>query len=239
MEAVGCQRGRRSLSGVRKMAGWWEELRNLIYPVQCAGCGLWDHDLCDKCWQIAAGDPVLGVLDGADGLPQWEVWHLGNYGGKLRNIILAAKHQKYGRFEDFLYQAGTALGVAAGQSWDDAFPERSIWVVPAPPSWKRRWDRALVTLTLAQGVVEGLGALGIQAQLEDVARLRLGVRSQSAKGGRDRRRGRAGAIYVTEQPPPGTPVVLVDDVITTGATMTQLASCLEANVVTTAVLARA
>lgn len=218
---------------------WLTDLKNLLYPAQCAGCGRWDQDVCDECWQIAACTPQLDALDDELGVPRWEIWSIGRYGGRLRNMILAAKHEKHGRYEEFLYQCGTTLSQAIGMSFMDTPKPSSVWVVPAPSSWRRQWDRKIVTTVIAQGIVEGLNAQGQNATLRDIARLRLGARSQSSKGLQQRRSGRVGAIYVTVTPPHDVPVILVDDVVTTGATMTQLAKCLEPHVIATAVLARA
>lgn len=222
----------------------FRELRQLVYPQTCAGCGVWDTDLCGACWALAHAEPTLGALDDAQGVPWMPLWSLGAYNGPLRQVVLAAKHQPARNLRSFLFHAGTTLGQEVALNLDVENPRTlgsPIWVVPAPSSWRRQWDGHSVTDPLSAGV-----AAGLQAQMgrrhipvRHAAQLRWSSGSQARKSGRQRTAARRGAFRLMEDPPPGTAVVLVDDVATTGATLAALSQLLGETVQAAAVLARA
>lgn len=170
---------------------------------------------------LAGAEPNLGSLDNDWGVPTVPVWSLGRYGGPLRSIILSAKHERGQNLDGFLYQAGATLAVAAAEVLE---PARQIWVVPAPSSWRRRWDRREIVPSVARGVGDSLAASlpGSRVRLAPALKLRVGRRSQTGRGSRARRSGREGAFSLVAEPPPGCAVVLVDDVLTTGATMREM-----------------
>lgn len=148
----------------------WDETKNLLFPVQCAGCQVWDTELCSACAALATGEPTMRALDDIEGRPALEITALGRYEGRLRSIILAAKHDPHRDLSRFLMEAGRKLGEATGRqlalqlgrgakgsSSLPPFPLR-IWVVPAPSSHMRRLQRAEIVPLFAKGVVEGLRA---------------------------------------------------------------------------------
>lgn len=217
------------------MPHFLQHLSDILFPRYCAGCGCWDTDVCSQCYLLADSEPVLKAIDDSSGVPTIPIWALGAYRKELRNLILTAKHAATHRLDSFLWLAGTRLGAAIS----DDVHNHPVWVVPAPSSWKRRWQRRHVTPIVARGVVAGLSEMGIDAWLADIVRLRFGAGAQSSCSGELRRRGRRGAMKTTAIVPKGTLVVLVDDVMTTGATLAEMSHVMDPHVVSGAVLAYA
>ncbi len=213
-------------------------LRGLLLPLACAGCGRWDYNLCPSCAMLLAADPELRTVDDGAGDPVLPVYSLGSYGGALRRLIISAKHQPGRYLGDDLFQAGAHLAQAVAPLLQEA---QSIWVVPAPPSLRRAWDRGQITQPIGEGVRVGLIELlpGAAVQLTLALRLRVGWSSQSAKSKDARRRGRHGAFAPSAKPPAHTAIVLVDDVVTTGATMLEMLRVLGEQVQMGVVLAAA
>lgn len=219
--------------------GFLTAVLDLLFPTQCVGCGRWDAVLCDQCWLLADEDPTLGAIDDTRGVPQIPLWALGSYGGPLRKIIVAAKHQTGVDLDDFLFHAGCRLGQAASQNVANA--DMPVWVVAAPSSWRRRWNGHEVTGHLARGVAVGIeeALQGRRVQVVDVFRLRPGAGSQSRRGKDSRRRARRGALRIACAPPADAAVVLVDDVTATGTTLVEMVGHLGINAQVAVVLARA
>ncbi|MFC2570315.1 MAG: competence protein ComF, partial [Schaalia sp.] len=75
-----------------------------LLPVQCAGCRAWDEVLCPSCRSLAGCPAHVASLEGVRGpLP---LVAIGDYGGPLRRIVLAAKHSARTDVTDFLDEAG-------------------------------------------------------------------------------------------------------------------------------------
>ena len=87
-----------------------------------------------------------------------------------------------------------------------------------------RRDLAPFLAECGEGLGAALASLGAcrRASAVDCVRLALGARSQSGKSGAARRAGRAGSMRALAGAPPGAGVVVVDDVVTTGATMREV-----------------
>ena len=224
----------------RRVRGLTRGLIGAILPVQCAGCRAWDEVLCPSCRSLASSPAHVASIDGARGpLP---LVAMGDYGGPLRRIVLAAKHSARTDVTDFLDEAGarlgTALGGVLGVAGSPAAAVGSlegrasfsggavdVWVVPAPSSWKRHLRGRQVALPLARAVARALAASarpGVRVQVVDAVRLRVGATSQSGKAGAQRTVGRMGSMRALAVPSPGVLVVAVDDVVTTGATVREM-----------------
>lgn len=229
----------------RLFRGAGRELAGLLLPAQCPGCGAWDEVLCPECASLAEGPPLLAefALDSASVLPgphangvgghAVPIAALGPYDAELRRIIVSAKHSRAFGAEGFLARAGEVLGsvlgeaLASGSSREEGEEGRDsepFWIVPAPPSWRRRLLGRQVTPLLASGVARGIARTsGFDTRVVEAVGTRPGASSQAGRGALGRRRERRGTMRArTALPPPGR-LVLVDDVLTTGATMRELA----------------
>jgi predicted amidophosphoribosyltransferase len=236
--------GVRGANGAGGPSGFAARLLDALLPVQCVGCGIWDTVLCPACARLADGtEPDWHVLETSPPGPDLGVWTLGEYEGRLRRIVLAAKHGERVGLAGFLERAGRALGegVAASGLVGGARGEaEDIWVVPAPSGWRRRFRGQMVAPDVARGVGSALArSTGLRVRVISCVRLRAGAPSQSGRSAEERRSGRAGSMASAADVPPGVAVVLVDDVITTGATLRELARVCGTGTVAAAALCRA
>lgn len=236
-------------------------LKDVLFPVQCAGCGRWDAELCARCAELASQDVQSTWLDDSVGAPSVELLSLGPYEGELRSVILTAKHDASVDLTAFLRCSGATLGVAVAQRIKDALgpsvlgsrqtehrsgrgrpqgpsgrPFPCIWVVPAPSSHARRRQRAEIVPDIAAGLVGALNRRGARAVRVEAVALRRGFRGQGGRSARDRWQGRSGAMVPRRLPSRHTPVVIVDDVVATGATMRALVECFPNQVIIVAAL---
>lgn len=214
-------------------------LLGLALPVQCVGCGAWDVVLCHTCAAHARGPVAWEVLEGPARDGDLGLWTLGEYEGALRGVVLAAKHRPAVDLSDFLTRAGRTLGegivsvgVLAGA--------RETWVVPAPSGWRRRHRGQMVVPDIAHGAARALAVgTGARVRVVPAVGLRAFVGSQSGRSGEQRRSGRLGAMVAACEVPSDVGVVLVDDVVTTGATLRELARVCGPGTVAAAALCRA
>jgi predicted amidophosphoribosyltransferase len=213
------------------------DLARLLVPVECPGCGEADVLLCDPCagWthggltRREADAPRLERTDDAVTLP---VWALASYVGPLRGTIVAWKdkgrHDLSATLERAVHHAGRTLA-----PWvrDVVGPGATVLVVPAPSSGAARRARGREPVRgLASAVAAGLAEAGTDARVVPV----LGQHGRDQVGRGARRRGtRLGEVRATRRAAraslarPGTVCLLVDDVLTTGATLAACRTVLE------------
>lgn len=213
-------------------------LLEVVLPVQCVGCGQWDTLLCPGCAALAEGPPGWEVVDGPTRTADLGLWSLGEYTGSLRGIVLAAKHRPAVDLSEFLGAAGRTLGrgiVATGVLTG----VREVWVVPAPSGWRRRYRDQMVAPVIADGVAREVAeGAGTTTRVVEPAGLRPFTGSQSGRSGGERRSGRLDSMVARLEVPAGVGVVLADDVVTTGATLRELARVCGPGTVAAAALCR-
>ena len=226
-----------------------------IYPPQCVACDAQteaEHGLCGPCWVQTAfisgaicdtcGAPLMGedfgeILQCDDCMQIARPWDRGRaavvYKGVGRKLVLSLKHG------DRLHLAWPAAGWMASQV-ADLIDDRTV-IVPVPLHWSRLVQRKY---NQASVLAQDLGKRLKRPVLVD-GLVRLGRTPMLDGKGRD---ARFAALADTIAPHPkrvsrlaGRSVLLVDDVMTSGAT---LAACTEAarkagaNQVMTVTLAR-
>jgi predicted amidophosphoribosyltransferase len=194
----------------------------LLLPVECPGCGRWDVPLCAECaavWRAppARCDQAAPALAGAD-LPTWA---LAPYAGRARGTVLAWKGG--GRAD--LGRPLAAAARAAGAAWAHtlAASGRSYVVVPAPSGWARRARGLFVVGPIARAVADGVEDGGARGPVRVIDALRRGGgrARQAGLGAGARGRNRRGTVRLARALPAGAGCLLVDDVVTSGATLAE------------------
>lgn len=175
---------------------------DVLFPSLCAGCEARDGPLCGACLPSGALRRVrVGAL---------EVAAIGAYEGILRRVTLAFKH---GRRD-----VGIALAAALG---DHLGVMRGLTLVPVPTTPARRRERGFDQ--------------GILLARELARRTDLGVLEMLRQTAGDAQRGRSRSARLDAQGRfrcdnpqliAGARVLLVDDVVTTGATLRDCAGVL-------------
>lgn len=225
----------------RRVARWLQRLvhdaAGALIPARCAGCGTWDTRLCERCRSLLDG-PLSEVIhaDGAEDLP---IHALAAYAGPVRALVLGWKNGGREDLAEVMHEAGQrAAGLwTAGLETSlvrEVTQAGRLLVVPAPSGLTRRLRGRLVAADLADAVARGIarswpGQGDLLVACADVLRRRPQLRGahQSGRSARRRRSNRASSPRVLA-PVEGWPVLLVDDVVTTGSTLGSCARALEA-----------
>ena len=185
-----------------------EALLDVFAPSHCAGCGALAATLCPRCFAAIARRPI--VQEGVPGVGR--VSGLGAYDGVLRRAVLALK-----------YSNAAAVGETLGELLADRLACAGDVLVPVPLHTsrlrKRGYNQAEV---LARGVLRGRRSRGCPPRLVTDALIRTVPTAPQSGLDHAARHENVGAAFCAG---PGAcdvmnkHVVLVDDVLTTGATL--------------------
>jgi predicted amidophosphoribosyltransferase len=186
---------------------------DLVLPLECGGCGAPSTRWCPVCAQDLAIKPDQPHLITPRVDPGVPVLALGRYAGPRRDAIVAVK--EHGR-ADLIAPLATALkqGIDKLLAW--GVIDTPLTVVPAPTrrSSARRRGGDPVTRIAQAATKQQTGLQVVQA-----LRLRGLVRDSVGLSGADRQRNIAGRVKLIR--PLRGAVLVVDDIVTTGATASE------------------
>ncbi|WP_315770274.1 ComF family protein [Rhodococcoides kroppenstedtii] len=195
---------------------------DLVVPRECGGCGAASVAWCARCAEALAQPPRAVRPAATVGVP---CFALGSYAGPHRAAVVAAKER--GR-RDLAAPLGRALAGAIAQlrySGDlDPAELNPLVLVPAPSrrrAARRRGGDPVVRLCRAASAASAPEVVSVARVLE----VDGGVRDSVGLSAAQRAENLAGRIGVRARAPRG-PVVLVDDVLTTGTTAAESVAAL-------------
>ncbi|MDH2427858.1 phosphoribosyltransferase family protein [Sphaerisporangium sp. TRM90804] len=202
---------------------------DLLLPPACAGCARPGAVLCRGCAGELCGDPRPRPPGHVPGLP--DCWSAARYEGAARRAILAYKER--GRTA---LAAPLAACLASALLAAPRPPGAALALVPVPSARAavRRRGHDPVR-RLAALAVPALRARGWPAVLAPVLRQRRRVRDQAGLGASQRAENLAGAFGVVGEWDAAqrrvwgrarAVAVVVDDIVTTGATLAEAAAAL-------------
>lgn len=201
------------MSSLSQPAATLAHVLDLILPLECGGCGASSTRWCQACAQelsVGPGEPHL-VSPRVD--PRVPVFALGRYAGARRQAIVAMKD--HGR-SDLVAPLARALAIGIHRLLTWGMVETPLTIVPAPTrraAARRRGGDPVRRMTTA--AVAGHPGITIVAAL----RMKALVRDSVGLGSGARERNIAGRVMLTgRRLSARDDVLLVDDIVTTGAT---------------------
>ncbi|MBW8740613.1 MAG: ComF family protein [Streptomyces turgidiscabies] len=208
------------------MRGWWQDLGDLVLPAECGGCGMPRTVLCPECRAALNGAVPSRVRPVPEPLGLPVVHAAARYEDEVRAVLLA--HKERGALA-LAGPLGTALAGAVRAGLDGAPPGRTgVLLVPVPSAPRavraRGHDPARRIALAAAGELRGSGT---SARVLAVLRQRRAVADQAGLNSRQRLDNLAGALRVASGGgrllAGAGAVVLVDDLMTTGASLAEAA----------------
>jgi predicted amidophosphoribosyltransferase len=193
---------------------------DLVLPLECGGCGAPATRWCPACAQELTVKPDQPHLTTPRVYPGVPVLSLGRYAGPRRQAIVAVK--EHGR-ADLIIPLATALRAGIDRLLAWGVIDTPLTVVPAPTrrsAARRRGGDPVARIVRA--ATEGLDGVGVV----HAVRLRGFARDSVGLSGADRQRNIAGRVKLIK--PVKGAVLVVDDIVTTGATAAETARVLHA-----------
>jgi predicted amidophosphoribosyltransferase len=182
----------------------------VLMPVECAGCQINDRALCLECARSLVADPTIHSTPG-----HVRVHAALRYEGAVRRVLLAFKNQHRTDQARPLSQALLpALRRALAASSAGGPTGGQVLIVAVPTSKRAFRTRGYHPISLV------LRAAGIRHAR--VLRVTKETTSQKLLGAHQRAVNVRGALIAT-RPLAGVPVIIIDDVLTTGATIDEAA----------------
>jgi predicted amidophosphoribosyltransferase len=184
---------------------------DLVLPLECGGCGAPATRWCDACAGELVVRPDQPHLISPRIDPGVPVFALGRYAGARRQAILALK--EYGR-SDLVTPLAVSLATGVHRLLSWGMVDTPLAIVPAPTRRLAARRRGGDPVTrIASVAVAGHPDITVVRAL----RMRALARDSVGLGSAAREHNVAGRVVLRRQRP-HTDVVIVDDIVTTGAT---------------------
>ncbi len=212
---------------IDRMLGLGNDLLALLYPVSCLVCGdrLSDESyLCSYCGDYAFELSNKDRNEASEGmvLPEWitmqeALWEF-DKGGYLQDIL---HHVKYSGLANLGVTLGEKLGYKLLKNPFMRITDETVLLpVPLHPSRQRKRgynQSALIARGIAEVTVAHIADQGAMKRV-------INTRTQTGLNARSRKENLSGAFLVTDAAAfLDRAVIIVDDVITTGATAIEIA----------------
>jgi len=199
---------------------------NLVAPIACAGCHRPDTALCHRCEERLHGptrEPQAVVARGLYGVP---IVSAGAYRGVRRSVVVELKERGRWKLATALVTEGLMERVR-----EVATDNPGVVVVPVPSSRAGVWRRGYAPTTLlARAIAARVDTLLVREAVRPAPAPPLwmfyGPPTPRYRSRTTRLERTAGAFRVGPMPPSST-VILVDDVMATGATLEATAQALK------------
>lgn len=206
------------------LSSWWRDIWALLFPPVCAVCGApllrGERSVCTFCrvtapltgyWREAA-NPVADRFAGLLPVEQASAFLFFRPRSGWRHLV-----------HDFKYRSQWRLALELGRWYGAELAASPLYggveaVVPLPlHPWKQLWRGYNQSAYLAEGIAE---ALGVPVERRALRRIR-NTSAQALKPHRERAANVAGAFRAVDPARlAGRHLLLVDDVLTTGSTLT-------------------
>ncbi len=215
----------------------WQIVLDILFPKFCVGCNRMGELLCEKCWQrvdfvYEQGCPVcyegsIGGLTHAACRSAWGLdglWCLTYYRGPIRQLIRQLK-----------YHQATVMKVVVGELVASYLERETVYLpaavmLPVPlhesSLRKRGFNQAMV-------VAEEMGQKLALPVVEGIVKRSRKTASQTTLNKAERRSNVRGIFEIDLEKPErdeairGETFIVIDDVFTSGATMTEMAMMLK------------
>lgn len=201
-------------------------LADVVLGVRCVSCQGPARLLCAGC-HARARPQVVEVSDSLDPLIAWQIgdvplWAGAFNSGAVHDALVAWKEDGVFELTDVLAHLLAAACVGVGD------PDRPLILVPIPSTWRSRRRRgADVMAVLAKRAAHLVQSVGRQASVVSGLRLQHQTSDQAALNAVGRLRNVDGAFRaVNVEALKQCDVVVVDDIVTTGATLAEAARTL-------------
>lgn len=212
------------------------DIARLIVPVSCPGCGMHDVRWCDDCasawWEPPLRSESMAPRLDIEGRPALPVWAIAELVGTSHAMVVAWKDGGRRDLDRFFADAVGRAATQIAPSIDEGriHSRAPIAVIPVPARAASTRTRGIdLPLLLASAAAKGLRAGGVDATVRRV----LGIGKGEQRGASARQRWlQASSLRVTRETGSPATVLLVDDVMTTGATLASAVRSLDVTFLT-------
>lgn len=213
------------------------DLARLVVPVNCPGCGAHDVRWCEECeaawWEAPLRSESSAPRLDTDGRAPLPVWAIAELAGPSHAMVVAwkdgARRDLDRLFADAMERAAVAIAPAL-EGGGVRESRTAVAVVPVPARSASTRARGIdLPRLLANAAAAGLNSAGVSADVRPI--LSIGRGEQRGASARQRWR-QSGSMRANGISAPPAIALLVDDVITTGATFAAAVRALDVTFLT-------